>query len=129
VRLAVVLFFAATPALADPALDGDAFDRLTLGQTMTWAEFGRVYGVEQYLPDRRVRWTFAGDTCLEGSWYQDGEAICFQYGGGRKPACWVMVQTDTGLTAADTDDGPDVAPVVITATTEPLACFGPKVGV
>jgi hypothetical protein len=41
VRLAV-LFLAATPALADPPLTAEAFDALTLGRTMTWAEFGTV---------------------------------------------------------------------------------------
>ena len=128
-RLIAFFFLAASPALAEPAMDAETFDRLTQGQTMTWAEFGSVYGVEQYLPDRRVRWTFAGDTCMEGIWYQEGEAICFQYENGRKPACWVMAQTATGLTAANTDDEPEVAPVVITATTEPLACFGFDVGV
>lgn len=128
-RLVAALLLAAGPALAGPALNAEAFDRLTLGQTMTWADFDTVYGVEQYLPNRRVRWTFSGDSCMEGYWYPQGETICFQYEGSDQPFCWVMVHTATGLTAADTDDGPDAIPVVIAATTEPLACFGPDLGV
>ena len=71
-RLAVLLL-AATPAFADPPLKAEAFDALTFGRTMTWAEFGQVYGVEQYLSDRRVRWTVLGDDCKAGHWYQAGD--------------------------------------------------------
>jgi hypothetical protein len=129
VRRALVLcLVAATPALAEPALTASDFDALTLGKTMTWAEFGTVYGVEYYLPDRRVRWTFSGEDCITGHWYPQGDAICFQYEDRDTPACWVIRQDGATLTAADTDDPPETPPVIVTETNAPMACFGPEVG-
>lgn len=130
-RLAVALLLA-SPAAADTLLTAEEFDRLTLGRTMTWAEFGTVYGVEQYLPDRRVRWTVLGDDCKTGHWYhQDGQAICFKYEDDLAPDCWEITALASGadLLARYSTDGPGTAPVVVRETHEPLACFGPDVGV
>lgn len=118
----------ASPSLAETALTAQEFDTLTTGRTMSWAEFGTVYGVEQYLPGRKVRWTALGDDCKAGHWYADGDAICFQYEDDPQPDCWVVSQSDAGLTARYTTHSPDSDPVVVTETSEPLACFGPKVG-
>ncbi len=129
-RLALLaLCLAAAPVLAEPALTAEDFDALTQGRTMTWAEFGQVYGVEQYLPDRRVRWTILGDACETGHWYAEGSAICFLYDGRSDPVCWEITRSATGLLARSTARAPDAEPVVIEETTEPLACFGPEVGV
>ncbi|AZL57831.1 hypothetical protein EI545_02640 [Tabrizicola piscis] len=115
-------------ARAEAPLSAEAFDALTLGRTMTWAEFGQVYGVEQYLPDRRVRWTVLGDDCKTGHWYAEGPAICFLYDDRLDPVCWEITQSGTGLLARHTASPPDAAPVVIVETSEPMACFGPEVG-
>lgn len=129
-RLPLLLALAATPALADPPpLTAEEFDALTLGRTMTWSEFGSVYGVEQYLPGRKVRWTVVGDDCKAGHWYAEGSAICFQYEDDPAPDCWEITASDRDLLARYTTNPPDTAPVVVTETTEPLACFGPEVGV
>lgn len=122
------LLLLSPPALADP-LTAEAFDALTQGRTMSWSEFGQVYGVEQYLPDRRVRWTFLGDDCKTGRWYPQGRFICFQYDDDPEPDCWEITQAGGTLDARIAGADPDAAPVVVTETTEPLACFGPKVGV
>ena len=127
-RNALLLCLLASPALAQTPLTADAFDALTQGRTMTWAEFGQVYGVEQYLPDRRVRWTILGDDCKLGHWYPEGQMICFQYETDPDPVCWTLTKDGPGLNARYVGSGPDSAPVVVTETTEPLACFGPKVG-
>jgi hypothetical protein len=126
-RLAVLLL-AATPALADPSLTAEAFDALTLGRTMTWAEFGQVYGVEQYLPGRRVRWTVLGDNCMTGHWYQAGDQICFQYEDDPAPDCWTITLNGPGMIARYATNPPDAEPVVVEETTERMACFGPEVG-
>jgi hypothetical protein len=127
-RLAVVVLLAATPAFADPPLTGEAFDALTLGRTMTWAEFGQVYGVEQYLPDRRVRWTVLGDDCKAGHWYEDAGMICFQYEDDPAPDCWTITLNGPGMIARYAGNPSDAEPVVVEETTEPMACFGPEVG-
>jgi hypothetical protein len=128
VRLALLLCLAAGPGLAEPPLSAAEFDALTLGRTMTWAEFGAVYGVEQYLPDRRVRWTVLGDDCKAGHWYQAGEMICFQYEDDPAPDCWTITLNGPGMIARYAGNPPDAEPVVVKETTEPMACFGPKVG-
>ena len=127
-RAALVLCLA-TPVLAETPLTAQEFDALTLGRTMTWAEFGAVYGVEQYLPGRKVRWTVMGDDCKTGYWYQDGPAICFQYEDDPAPDCWEITSSGAGLLARYTTNPPEAEPVVVRETTELLACLGPEVGV
>lgn len=112
---------------ADP-LSAEAFDALTLGRTMTWAEFGQVYGVEQYLPGRRVRWTVLGDDCKLGHWFPKANSICFQYEDDPEPDCWEITADGPGLLARYVSDLPRAEPVVVSETTEPMACFGPEVG-
>lgn len=128
-RLSFALFLLASPALADPLLTAEEFDALTQGRTMTWSELGTIYGVEQYLPGRKVRWTFLGDECKDGTWYPEGAAICFQYEGDPAPDCWEITRSGPDMLAHYTTNAPDTPPVVVAETTEPMACFGPKVGV
>ncbi|MBL9075439.1 hypothetical protein [Tabrizicola sp.] len=127
-RAFLVLLLSVTPALAEPLVTAEEFDALTLGRTMTWSEFGAVYGVEQYLPGRKVRWTVLGDDCKTGHWYQDGTAICFQYEDDIAPDCWEITASGPDLLARYTTNPPEADPVIVTETTEPLACFGPEVG-
>ncbi|HLQ18318.1 MAG TPA: hypothetical protein VK146_04995 [Tabrizicola sp.] len=127
-RYALLVLCLASPALAEAPLTAEAFDALTQGQTMTWSEFGRVYGVEQYLPNRRVRWTVLGDVCKLGLWYPEGDLICFQYENDLEPDCWTITQGSDGLDARYVGTSVDSSPVVVQKTTEPMACFGPEVG-
>jgi hypothetical protein len=127
-RTALFALLLATPALAEDPLTAETFDALTLGRTMTWAEFGQVYGVEHYLPDRRVRWTVLGDDCRHGHWYPQGELICFQYENDPEPDCWTITQVGSGLHARFAGTAAEAAPVVVAETSEPMACFGPEVG-
>lgn len=127
-RCCLALLLLASPALADPPLTAQEFEALTLGRTMTWAEFGSVYGVEHYLPGRQVRWTEPGDDCKAGHWYPEGNAICFQYEDDPAPDCWEISRSGPDLLARYTTNPPDAAPVIVQETTELLACFGPKVG-
>lgn len=126
---ALALCLAAAPALAETPLTAEAFDALTQGRTMTWAEFGQVYGVEQYLPGRGVRWTVLGNDCVAGHWYADGPAICFRYEDRPDPVCWVITANGSALSARLVGAPPDRPPVEIVETKAPMACFGPEVGV
>lgn len=128
-RWAVILGLVAAPVWAQTPLTALEFDALTQGKSMTWSEFGQVYGVEHYLPNRRVRWTLLGDTCVEGSWYAQGSAICFQYDDTPDPVCWEMTPAPTGLNASLVGRAGESAFVVIEPTAEPMACLGPEVGV
>lgn len=132
---AIVFMLLATPALAQeaplgPPLDAAQFDARTQGRTITYSVLGAPYGVEQYLPDRKVRWAFAAGECKEGDWFQADEFICFDYHEvGRDLQCWTFFDAPEGLTARF-ENNPDDAPLVsLHETTEPLECQGPEVGV
>jgi hypothetical protein len=133
-RTLLALLLAASPAFAAPAfadgpLDATEFDALTLGRTMTWSEFGTVYGVEEYLPNRRVRWSAVGDDCKLGHWSGEGEAICFRYEDDPEPDCWIVTQSGSGLLARYLTNPPETDPVVVEDSAIPLSCPGPEVGV
>jgi hypothetical protein len=127
-RALLLALLLSSPALADDTLTAEDFDALTLGRTMYWAEFGQVYGVEEYLPGRRVRWTALGQDCKLGHWYPQDDLICFKYEDDVAPDCWTITQGDTGLFARYATNPPEAEPVVVTETTEPMACLGPEVG-
>lgn len=134
-RILLALLLATGPAFAEDPLSAEDFDALTRGRSMTWAEFGTVYGVEQYLPDRRVRWAVVGDDCKTGHWYEDGPAICFKYEDDTEPDCWIITRTGDGFSARYTLNPPDTLnesvadPVTVAETLDPPACLGPEVGV
>ncbi len=127
-RALAALLSATGPALADPPLTGAEFDALTLGRSMTWSEFGMVYGVEHYLPNRQVLWAAAGRDCTPGHWYEDGPAICFKYETDRDPDCWIITRSAQGFSASYTTSPPGTEPVVVAETPDPPACPGPEVG-
>jgi hypothetical protein len=129
-RLFVVLAVGLTtlPVRAETPMTADEFDALTQGRTMTWSEFGTVYGIEQYLPGRQVRWSPIGADCKLGHWYPDGPAICFQYEDDIDPDCWLIARSADGIIARYLTNPPETEPVVVAETTEMPACLGPKIG-
>ncbi|NJM83979.1 MAG: hypothetical protein HC844_17385 [Tabrizicola sp.] len=126
----LLLTLAPSAGLAEgPVMTADEFDAASQGKTMTWSDFGVVYGIEEYLPGRRVRWALSADLCQTGRWYPMGDAICFAYDGNPDQYCWTIRQSGDGLLAFDTAEPPDRAPVEIMPTDQPLTCTGPDVGV
>lgn len=121
------------PAQADAPLSADAFAAEVTGQTITWRQMSEVFGIEEYLPDRSVRWSVAPGMCLYGSWYQQGEAICFVYEDDPLPHCWTFRLVNGALVARSADAGPDPDPALdlheAGRSTTPLPCPGPDVGV
>ncbi len=128
-RLSLALILTAAPAFAETPMTGDAFDAYVTGKTLTYDYGGGVLGIEEYLPGRRVRWAFEGDTCLDGTWFQEADKICFVYENDGIPQCWNFFSRPDGLSA--TFLGDDLGSVIteIDKTSEPLACAGPDVGV
>lgn len=122
------LALAAAPAFAEDPVTADEFDSLTLGRSMTWSDYGTVYGLEQYLPGRRVRWAAIGEDCTLGHWYADGPAICFKYEADSEPDCWIITRSPTGFDALYTANPPGTPPVAVAETPDPPACPGPEIG-
>ena len=128
-RMILALLLAASPTFADEPLNADQFDALTQGRTMTWSEFGTVYGIEEYLPNRRVRWSAVGDDCKLGHWYAEAGAICFRYEDDPEPDCWIVTQSGTDLFARYLTNPPEIDPVKVQDAPAPMSCPGPEVGV
>lgn len=129
IRLALALMLAASPVLAETPLDAEGFAAVVTGRTLIYGTDAGPYGIEEYLPDRRVRWSFLDGDCVEGRWYPQGDAICFAYEGRAEPECWRFFRDGARLGARPTS-APGGAPLyVIAESPEPMICGGPRVGV
>lgn len=125
----IALTLTASPALAQTLMTADEFDAFATGKTMDYIVGGTIYGREVYLPNRRVRWAFTADECRSGSWYGEGDYICFLYDDDPEPKCWTLWREGEGLAASYITDPPGSEPRQVLETDEPLACEGPDVGV
>ena len=125
--LATVL---AWPGPAVAGMSAAEFDAYTRGQTFHYGTAGaEPYGAEEYLPGRRVRWSFLDGECQDGYWYADGPRICFVYDTEPEPQCWQFERGSEGLEARfDGDDGVTEL-YEMEKSRAPLTCPGPKIGV
>lgn len=75
------------------------FEAYVEGKTLYYSDFSGPYGIEQYLPNRRVVWSFVGDECQEGKWYpNEAGHICFVYERpDTEPKCWSFWKEDDAL--------------------------------
>lgn len=117
------------PDTLPPPLNAEAFDARTLGRTITYFSGGQPYGVEQYLPGRRVLWAFTADICKEGTWFQAGAFICFDYKDENGLQCWTFHDAPQGLVARFQGDSGSEPLISLQESPEPLACQGPDLGV
>ena len=118
----------AGPALAETPLDAPAFEAHVTGKTITYQQFDFIFGIEEYLPGRTVRWSVAPGQCKYGSWYPEGENICFVYEGDPIAHCWTFWLKDGALVALSADDAPGNELYEISRTTDGLGCPGPDIG-
>jgi len=114
-------------ASADTPLDGDAFEALVTGKTLTFSTASGPYGVEYYAPNRRVVWSFVGGDCQNGEWYEadgpQGPEICFTYENDPTPQCWQVFDVD-GKIRADFMNTPGTTVLYEAVEAEPLVCGG-----
>lgn len=132
-RSLLLLLLLSGPACAEtrtaPPMSAEAFEAYTTGKTMTYAQGGEIFGTEQYLPGRRVRWAFTQDECKIGHWYPQDDLICFVYEDQAQPQCWLFWQDQNGLGARFNNDPEGTELSEVRQTPEPMACAGPDVGV
>ncbi|MFN3724338.1 MAG: hypothetical protein ACK4VZ_14965 [Paracoccaceae bacterium] len=124
--LAPAMICAAEPPVP---MTGAEFETYTTGKTLTFSQRGAVYGAEQYLPGRKVRWAFKDDICREGVWYEEAGLICFAYAYDPTPQCWNFWRQDGRLTGLYIGDGSGSELSEVAQSPDPLACAGPDVGV
>lgn len=110
------------------AMTAQEFDAYSQGKTFYYGAQGEPYGAEEYLPDRRVRWSFLDGNCQEGRWYEEAGHICFVYEDMPDPQCWSFVEGSSGLTAYF-QGGSQTVLYEMQTSPEPMICHGPEVGV
>ncbi|MFM7444053.1 MAG: hypothetical protein ACKO2N_09100, partial [Tabrizicola sp.] len=71
---ALILGLALVPirVSADTPLTAEEFESHVTGKTLTYQQFDDIFGIEEYLPDRKVRWSIAPNECQYGTWYPEG---------------------------------------------------------
>lgn len=125
----LALLISATPALADEPLSPLEFERYVTGRTLSYASGGVPYGAEEYLRDRRVRWSHLDGQCEEGRWYAAGDEVCFVYEGLETPQCWAFFLRDQSLVAQFRNTPLSSEVYELSTMSGPLQCHGPEVGV
>lgn len=117
-------------AQAQTVMTAEEFDSYTRGKTFYYGRAGTAYGAEEYLPNRRVIWTFLDGQCQNGIWYEQDGLICFRYEEITQEQCWAFRATpDGGMSARFGDDPAELDLYEVEKTPEPLSCPGPDVGV
>ncbi|WP_293576768.1 hypothetical protein [Phaeobacter sp.] len=121
---------AASGVASDPgaALSAEEFDSYTRGKTLFYGSDGRAYGVERYLPNRQVLWSFLDGRCQEGEWFPKGEEICFVYDNIEPVQCWRFSLTDRGLIAQYQSRAAATELYEAEDYGEEMLCLGPEVG-
>ncbi|QPM89034.1 hypothetical protein [Pseudooceanicola algae] len=127
--LTALTLLIATPLLAQQAMTAQEFDSYSQGKTFYYGSGGQPYGIEEYLPGRRVRWSFLDGQCKDGTWYEQNGEICFVYEDQSAPQCWLFFNGPDGMTASFQSDEVGTELYEIENTPEPLQCMGPEVGV
>jgi hypothetical protein len=112
-----------------PRMTGAEFEAYTTGKTLTFSQRGQIYGAEQYLPDRKVRWAFKGDICRDGSWFEEAGLICFVYDYDPTAQCWNFWRQDGRLTGLYIGDSAGSELAEVAQSPDPLPCAGPEPGV
>lgn len=115
------------PLAAEP-VDAARFEAETAGRILAYRRDGILIGIEEYLRDRRVRWSFADGTCFEGRWYPSGEMICFAYEAYPTDQCWTYAIEAGRLTATFGPGGGDGSVYDTVELDEMVECPGPLVG-
>ncbi len=119
----------ALPAAAQSPMSGAEFDAYATGKTLYFGQAGQSYGVEEYLPDRRVRWSFLDGQCKDGYWYEEAGQICFVYEDKPDPQCWSFYKEGSGLRAVFENNAEATTLYEAKQDDEPMMCYGPDVGV
>lgn len=121
-RSLLLILFLATPAMAQDTMNAEDFDAHVTGRTITFrTDTNPTYGVEAYLPGRRVMWSTFDGTCMYGVWYESKGDICFRYDDDPEPKCWAIHDEPGGIRAVFTNV-PFGTVIYETDADEPLIC-------
>jgi len=135
IRLLVMILALLPAAAPSPAaqqgeavLSPEAFDAYVRGKTLYFAQQGKPYGAEQYLPGNRSIWRYADGQCSRGRWYVRNRQICFLYEGERDEQCWLFLKKTAGYAARAVGREPEADLDVIWQDDRALDCALPEPG-
>lgn len=128
-RAICIALLVAGPALAEDPIGAEEFDSYTMGKTLVYGNDAGPYGIEEYLPGRQVRWSYLDGDCVEGSWFPEGDAICFRYETYGRTQCWHFFQSEAGISARPAEEPEGSTLYEISRSQGPMICKGPEVGV
>jgi hypothetical protein len=126
--LALALASLATAVPAQTPLTADEFEAHVTGKTITYRQQDSLFGIEEYLEGRKVRWSVAPGECQYGSWYAEGPNICFVYEYDPAPHCWTFWKEDGALVALSDTGIPGFELYETDRSDTPLDCPGPDIG-
>lgn len=125
----LALALAATPAFAETPLTAEEFEAHVTGKTVTYQQYENAFGIEEYLPDRKVRWSTAPNECQYGSWFPEADKICFVYEYNPTPICWTFWMKGGALVALSETGIAGEELYEVDASDQGLPCPGPDIGV
>lgn len=128
-RSAAFVALLSTPCFAAEPMNGAQFEAYVEGKTLYFGQNGQAYGVEEYLEDRRVRWSFLDGQCKDGVWYEDQGMICFVYEDNPTPQCWAFSKQGGRLTARFEDLPGATELYEAEDIGEEMICLAPNLGV
>ena len=127
--LAVLVCLTVLPAAAETPITPEEFEAHVTDKTVTYEQYDYIFGIEEYLEGRKVRWSVAPNECQYGIWYPQDDTICFVYEYDPTPACWTFWLKNGALVALSVNAAPGEELYEVSADDTPLPCPGPDVGV
>jgi len=113
----------ASSALADERIGAAEFDAHVTDRTITFrTELNPLYGIERYLPGRRVMWSDLSGTCQYGVWFESKGDICFRYEGDPEHKCWAIYLENGIMRGVYTTRPPFTEIFEVPEADEPLIC-------
>lgn len=118
----------AAPAGAESLMSVAEFEAWSTGKTLIYAQDGVILGSEQHLPGRQTLDADVDGPCVEGTWFADGDAVCFIYAAYEGTHCWHFWRDGGEVMAKPLNAGADSSAYTVTADPAPMDC-SPAVGV
>ena len=129
-RVALALLLASPMAMAEEFVSPSEFEAMSANQTQYFERGGEFYGAEQFFSDRTSLWQYGDGTCTRGTWYAQGDEICFVYEASPGPQCWHFTKRNGNFYAriAGLSEG-DPSELRLSKVDDiPLPCPGPDIG-
>ena len=122
-RRLLICLMLASPATAQERMDAEAFEAHVEGRTITFrTDLNPAYGIERYLPGRRVMWSTFDGICQYGVWFESKGDICFRYENDPEHKCWAIFDEPGGMRGVFTTRPNTTVIYEVPDVEDPLIC-------